>query len=306
MNQFAKHLGLADDARIVIPHIDDVGMCHGANQAYIELLGQGFVTSGSVMVPCPWFLEIAEWAREHPHADLGVHLTLTSEWRAYRWRPLSTSSRNSGLIDDEGYMPRTVPALRERVDPAAAEAEMRAQIEMALGAGIEPTHLDTHMGAAATPELLDIYLGLGRAYRLPLLLPRDTLSYLSVLNFGASTVLYTEALRSLEEAGGQFIDRFIMTPCCPPDATREVYQRMLGELAPGVTFFSLHCNAPGEMSVISHDWAVWRAAEYDLAADPGFIDFVRERGLHLAGFREIRDLYRESQPTPIRAAGASG
>ena len=291
MSALARHLGLDPEARIVIPHIDDVGMCHGANQAYMELLGAGFVTTGSVMVPCPWFLEIADWAQDHAHADLGVHLTLTSEWRHYRWRPLTTSSRKSGLIDDEGYLPRSVALLRDRLDPAAAEDEMRAQIERAVAAGIEPTHLDTHMGAAASPELVNLYLRLGREYRLPVLLPRAIETYLAVLSLGAGAEHYDEALHVLE-AEGQFIDRFIMTPCCPAEETPRVYRQMLADLAPGVTFFSLHCNAPGEMRVISPDWAVWRAAEYRLGTDPGFIEDVRKLDLRLVGFREIRDLYR--------------
>ena len=101
--------------RRLIAHIDDVGMCHGANTAFVDLFGKGFVTSGSVMVPCPWFPEIAGVAKERPDFDLGVHLTLTSEWVGYRWRPISTASPASGLLDDDGYMWRNVPALRARL-----------------------------------------------------------------------------------------------------------------------------------------------------------------------------------------------
>jgi len=114
----AETLGLG---RAVILHIDDLAMCHGANRAFLDLARAGLVTSGSVMVPCPWFREIAEAASGDAALDLGVHLTLTSEWRHYRWRPISTTSRASGLIDGEGYFWRDVASLRAHLVPEAAE-----------------------------------------------------------------------------------------------------------------------------------------------------------------------------------------
>ena len=108
--------------RAVILHVDDLAMCHGANRAYLELAAQGAVTCGSVMVPCPWFREIAEAAAADPALDLGVHLTLTSEWEHYRWRPLSTTSRASGLIDDDGYFWRDTASFRAHLVPEAASS----------------------------------------------------------------------------------------------------------------------------------------------------------------------------------------
>ena len=129
----------------VILHVDDVGMCHGANGAYLELFRAGAVDTGAVMVPCPWFAEIAAAARSDRNLDLGVHLTMTSEWDHYRWRALSNVSRASGLVDDDGDLPRNCVRLRANIVPQACEIEMRAQIDRALGAGIDATHLDTHM-----------------------------------------------------------------------------------------------------------------------------------------------------------------
>lgn len=277
-------------SRRLIAHIDDVGMCHGANAAFVDLFGKGFVTSGSVMVPCPWFPEMAEIAKGRPDFDLGVHLTLTSEWTGYRWAPISTASRASGLIDDDGYMWRDVPALRARLDPAAAEEELRAQIERALASGIDPTHLDTHMGAAAVPELLEIYLRLGRDYRLPVLLPRQIDSYLDVLPIGdADRGIYVEAAASPEAQGAE---RFIITPCVDPSETDAVYRRMVADLPEGTTFFSLHCNAPGDIEAISPRWAPWRTDEYRLCGDPAFHRFVGEQRVELIGYREIRERLR--------------
>jgi predicted glycoside hydrolase/deacetylase ChbG (UPF0249 family) len=281
--------------RVLIPHIDDVGMCHGANRACLELMGQGFVTTASVMVPCPWFREIAEAAVARPALDLGVHLTLTSEWPHYRWGPISTASRASGLIDDDGYFWRDTRLARAHLVPEAAEAEMRAQIERALAAGIDATHLDTHMGAAATPELVDIYTRLGREYRLPVLLPRDMRGYLDVLGMSrVEEAAYAAALHGLDAAGGQFIDQFRITAQVPPAESDAAYRAIVRELPPGVTFFSLHCNLPGEIEVISPSWAVWRIEECRIAADPGFHAFVAGQEVELAGFRHLRERYRRN------------
>src|ERR671921_552831 len=161
--------------RAVILHVDDLAMCHGANRAFLDLARAGLVTSGSVMVPCPWFREIAEAASGEAALDLGVHLTLTSEWRHYRWRPLSTTRSASGLIDEEGYFWRDVASLRAHLVPEAAEAELRAQIELAVASGIAPTHIDAHMAAAMLPELLDLHIRLGLEYGLVPVLPRGIL-----------------------------------------------------------------------------------------------------------------------------------
>jgi predicted glycoside hydrolase/deacetylase ChbG (UPF0249 family) len=132
----------------VIPHLGDVGVSHGVNRTFVELAGKGFVTTASVMVTRPWFPEIAALAQERPELDLGVHLTLTNESGSCRWRAISTTARVSGLIDPEGFMRPHVPAPRRHAHKGAIEAECRTQIEAALVAGLDVTHLDAHMGAA--------------------------------------------------------------------------------------------------------------------------------------------------------------
>ncbi|MCX8101094.1 MAG: polysaccharide deacetylase family protein [Geminicoccaceae bacterium] len=277
------------ERRILIAHLDDVGMCHGANRAMLELAGKGVLGCGSVMVPCPWFPEIAQAYRSRRELDLGVHLTLTSEWQGYRWRPLTGCSRKGGLVDDDGYFWRNCVLLRRHVDPVAAEEEMRAQIETALSAGLDVTHLDTHMGAAAVPELVAIYLRLGRTYRLPVLLPREIASYLDVLKLGAVRPEdYRAPLEALEAEGAQFVDRFLMTPGVPSAEADAAYRRLIAGLRPGVTFLSLHANAPGDIETIVPDRAHWRTDEYRILGDPGFAAFVPEQGVELVGMRALR------------------
>ena len=293
----ARGLGFEAGARVLIAHADDVGMCHGANRAFAELAGAGFITCGSVMVPCPWFPEVAELAAARPELDLGVHLTLTSEWPRYRWRPISTASRASGLIDGDGYMWRRVPELRARVAVRAAEAELRAQIDAALAAGIDVTHLDTHMGAALAPELVGLYLRLGREYRLPVLFPRRIEPYAGVLNMGDGLDPDAHAARAaaLERDGGvPVVDHFVMTPVVPREESEAAYRRLVQALPRGVTFGAFHPNAPGDIEAIVPDRAHWRTDEHRLFGDPRFIERIERRGVRLVGFRPIRNLYRSS------------
>lgn len=151
-------------------HEDDVGFCQGANDAFIELAGAGAISSGSVMVPCPWFHDLAQRVAGDDSLDVGVHLTLTSEHAGYRWAPLTRPSAASGLVDDDGYMWRAVADVRAHAHPDAVEAEWRAQIDRALAAGIAVSHLDAHMGAALAPEWCDRYVAVGAEYGVPVLI----------------------------------------------------------------------------------------------------------------------------------------
>jgi chitin disaccharide deacetylase len=296
MKNLSSELGFDPDARVAIFHADDVGMCHGANAAFAELSRLGTITCGAVMVPCPWFPEAAELAARNPQLDLGVHLTLTSEWAAYRWAPITTTNKNSGLIDESGYFWRRLPMLAPKVVPEAAEAEMRAQIERALSAGIDATHLDAHMGAALLPQLLGIYLRLGREYRLPVLFPRNLRDYTSVLDFdGVSLEGYFELLGKLESEGWPLVDHFRMSPWAPKEDTDRVYREMAAGLPAGLTMIALHPTRGGEIEAISPAKAHCRIEEYRLLKDLDFKKFLADQGIRPIGFRPLRDLMRKQK-----------
>ena len=287
--------GTAPNARTVILHLDDVGMCHGANVAYLELFAAGAITSGSVMVPCPWFPEISAAARADRSLDLGVHLTLTSEWDNYRWRAISTTQRSSGLVDDDGYLPKNCLKLRAHLVPEACEIEFRAQINHALASGIDATHLDTHMGAALLPELLPIYLKLGREYRLPLLLPRDLASYFDALRLGAiDNDPYREALVSLEHDGAIIVDHFRMTPGVASAEAEVAYEALLTTVPSGLTFVALHCNAPGDIDTIVPSRAHWRTDEFRLFGDGSTSRWLTAAGVSTIGYAGLRGRLRAS------------
>ena len=251
------------EMRSVIPHVDDLGASHGANAAFLDLAARGLVTCGSVMVPGGWFPEIAAAGSRDRSLDLGVHLTLTSEWDACRWAPISTVSRASGLIDGDGYFWRDVASLRRHLVPEAAEAEMRAQIERAFAAGLAPTHLDAHMAAAMSPELLDAHLRLAEEFGLVPILPRSILWAPDPERYGA-------CVEALDEAGAPVVDHCRGTLAVDRDALEEGWRSLVAGLPPGLTHLALHCTTPGDFAAMSPAHVLWRTGEYDLIAS-GFV-----------------------------------
>src|SRR5438105_4327429 len=206
-------------------------MTHGANMAFVELSERGTSSSGSVMVPCPWFPEAAEIARTYPALDLGVHLTLTSEQKPYRWRPLTAPSKSAGLTDALGYFWPDVPTARKAA-PDVVEAELRAQLKTAFSAGIDVTHLDAHMGTAQMPEFVDIFRRLGREYRLPVLLVKDLSRYNPASYAGpVNTAGYAEAIAAARADGAPIFDIVFETPWARKTKAEIAYRPIVAEIS---------------------------------------------------------------------------
>ncbi|MDR6294563.1 hypothetical protein E9232_007117 [Inquilinus ginsengisoli] len=279
-----------DDRPMVVINIDDVGMCHGANTAYLDLARRGRCDSGSVMVPCPWFPEITEAGARDPSLRLGVHLTITAEKAHYRWRPLTAPGRASGLVDSDGYLHRSPLDVRRLAAPEAVEAELRAQIEAFLGAGLAPCHFDAHQGAVLAPEFVGIYIRLGAEYGVPVLFPRRIGSYGPVHNLGAlPAALYDEHAATIEATGGQLADRVLETPWQADRPAAGRYRALFGAIGPGLTYLALHANAPGEIEAIEPLSAHIRIEEYEVlraAESAPWIDGLPVRRGCLRDFQE--------------------
>jgi predicted glycoside hydrolase/deacetylase ChbG (UPF0249 family) len=267
----------------LVVHHDDLGASHSANMAFVELSDLGIVTCGSVMVPCPWFPEMAAICRDRPNLDVGVHLTLTSEFAPFRWRPLTGIAVN-GLTDRDGFMWRSVAEARQ-ADVVAVETELRLQIETALAAGIDVTHLDAHMGTAWQPEFVDIYLRLGEQFRLPILLSRD------VNHMAPSDFDYAPHFALLAERGNPDFQRFLSTPFgnLTPDAT--TYADIFRQAVPGLNWGGFHFTAPGDIALYSDD-APTRLAEYEIFRSGRAQELVDAAGIELVGMRGFRDAMR--------------
>src|SRR5690242_1763409 len=162
-----EKLGYLPSARLLIIHADDFGMAHSVNRAITQALENGWVTSSSILVPCPWLPEVARWAQAHPQTDLGIHMALNSEWTDFRWGPVSSRDRVPSLLDQQGYLPLLETQVAQQAKPSEVEIELHAQIDRARNMGIPLSHLDTHMGALlTTPQLIATYRNIADDYRL--------------------------------------------------------------------------------------------------------------------------------------------
>ena len=269
--------------RAVVLHVDDLGASHGANRAFLDLAGSGRVTCGSVIVPGPWFREIADAACADPSLDIGVHLTLTSEWDTCRWAPISTVSPASGLIDDDGYFWRDLDSVHRNLVPEAAEVELRAQIERAFSSGMRPTHIDAHMAAAMLPALLGVHVHLGEEFGLFPVLPRS-------ITWAPELQAYRAVIDELDARGGPVVDHCRGTLAVAPNELAARWGEVLHDLPQGLTHLALHCTARSDFAAMSPMHASWRYAEYELFANGSFDALLAAEGIVTIGTRALQSL----------------
>jgi hypothetical protein len=290
-----ERLGYPREARLVIVHADDLGVTHSVNAASIRALETGLVTSASLMPPTPWFPEIAAYAREHALADLGLHLTLTSERTFYRWGPVASRDRVPSLVDAEGYFHKDWNA-STAISPTEAEIELRAQVERALALGVRPTHLDSHQNRLYQngQPLFEAFRRVARSYRIPMMLPREWFATWSYLGEG----LTPEDI---------VIDRIVtINPDIAADRWGAFYREAVESLQPGVTELVIHLAFEDEeMRAFSRDrptWgAAWRQRDFDYFTSDAFRQQLRAKGATLLTWREIAA--RLGRPATAAAAG---
>jgi len=277
-----ERLGYPASARLLVLHADDLGMAHSVNRATFEALEQGWITSASILVPCPWFPEVARWARTHPDADLGIHLALNSEWTGFRWGPVSSPRDVPTLLDPDGYLPLVEAAVVKRAQVPEVERELRAQIDRAKAAGIRISHLDSHMGTLfRSRELFEAYRRVGAEYGLPVLLERRG------DRGGEQAAWQTQA-----EAEA-LIDRVVsIAPGVAPFDWMNAYKDMLAPLPPGVYQLIVHlAHDDAEMrgATWDHpDWgAAWRQADLDLVRSDAFRQFLKAQEFALITWRDL-------------------
>lgn len=286
-------LGCAPGERAVIIHVDDVGMCQATLPAFAELAAAGTVTSGSVMVPSPWFPEAAAWCRAHPEVDMGLHLTLTSESSSYRWAPVSTRDPASGLIDEDGYFHRLPGALHRNVSPQAVDREMRAQLDRAVTAGIDVTHLDTHMYSVFDPQVLPLYLALGAERSLPAVIWRPG-PEMHWSKWWTGDADRAEILRTWEARGLLPVDHLEVLRLRDVEDSMAHVKNLFDGLQPGLTHLLMHpaLDTP-ELRAITPDWRV-RVAEYEVFRSPELRRHLRSCGVRLLQYRALRQSMRSS------------
>lgn len=277
----AEKLGFERDAKLLIVHADDVGMTHSVNAATIKALEGGGVNSASIMVTCPWFPEIAEYAKANPGADFGLHLTLTSERMYYRWGPVAPRDKVASLVDENGYFwqdwtPKT------RIELKEVELELRAQIERAYAMGIRPTHLDSHQSQLYKngKELFEVLLQIAHEKKLPFFVARDWFEEYP----------YLESRLSADDI---VIDHTVtIDPSVRPERWADFYRTAIKNLQPGVTEIVIHVAfADEEMTAATRErdtWgAAWRQRDFDFFTSAEFRQLLAQEKIQLVNWREL-------------------
>ncbi len=283
----ADRLSYPPGTKLLIIHADDLAVAHSADRASFAALEAGHATSASILVPCPWLTEVADYAREHPKADLGLHLTLTSEWNTYRWGPLAAGVPS--LLDPSGYFWKDSASVIKQGRPEEVERELRAQIERALKLGIHPTHLDSHMGTTLAPPFAPIYVKLAREFNLPFLAVR------------------TPALEPLLKESDVIPDTILgIPPGTKPEGWLQYYQQLVANLKPGLTELIVHLGYDdAELQAITGGSATpwgsgWRQRDYDAMSSPDFQRTLRDTKVTLIGWRDIQERSHQLlRPPPV-------
>jgi hypothetical protein len=286
-----ERLGLGAQVRAVVVHVDDVGMSRAANAGALRAF-EGAATCGSVMVPCPGFDEIARIARARRDLDLGVHLTLNAEYEVFRWGPVRDDV--PGLVSPDGGMWRTTAESVAHASPDEVMRELCAQIDRALDAGIDVTHLDSHMGTVMDAKFIDVYVELARAYRLPLFVPRISRAVLDRPGVRERVGKFLQILEDVEASGFPVFDHFDADSLSFAPGTGHAHNsRRLDRLGPGLSYLITHCAEGGpELESITHDWRQ-RDEEHRIYSDGTMAREIEAREMRPLGMRALRDLVRQ-------------
>jgi chitin disaccharide deacetylase len=276
-----ERLGYPAGTKLIIIHADDLGETHAVNAAATQAFERGAVNSASMMVPCPWFPEIADFAKSHPDADLGLHLTLTSERVYYRWGPVAPADQVSTLLDENGYLRHDWDD-HPRIDPKQVEIELRAQVERALRMGVHPTHLDSHQYRLIMngKELFDAMLRVAHGYKLPVFVTRDWFAQYPYLasSLGPDDVVLDHTVTIDPDVAAQKWADFYLTA--------------LKNLQPGVTEFVIHpAFDDEELRAATRErptWgAAWRQRDYDFFTSQEFRQALQRENIKLITWREL-------------------
>ncbi|MGN0527340.1 MAG: polysaccharide deacetylase family protein [Acutalibacteraceae bacterium] len=291
--------------KYLIINADDFGMCHSANLAVMDLFKKGGITSATIMTPCNWAKEAGVWAAQHPEYAVGVHLTFTSEWKNFRWAPVT--GNKASLTDDEGFMYYESDEFEKNCDLDEVVAEIKAQVARFKSFGCEPSHLDNHMGSlygieTGRFEILQETLDTCGEYGLPFRFPG---TYTEEM-FGNDTLdikiepalvkqMFTGILNYAEDCGVAMPDFLIPGEWNgPQNDSYENYKEYIYELyktfPDGITETYIHpALESDELKGISGAWRrrVW---EYKLFSDPQTLQHIESLGIKLINYRDLQKM----------------
>lgn len=277
-----EHLGYQKDTKLLIIHADDIGVSHAVNKASFAAFESGAISSGSIMVPCPWLLEVVDFSKENPQFDLGLHLTLTAEWDQYKWDGVSSSNEIQSLLNERNHFYNNTVDVRKYADAEEVRSEIQAQIDYAKQLGIQPTHLDSHMGALSVrQDIAKVYLEVGEKNKIPVFLPKLLQPMVNLMDFDQKNLVWVERYYMLD---GNTLDRTKW-----PD----FYYDVIDDLQPGLNVLLVHLGIDNEelqAVTVNHPafGATWRALDLTVLESQEFKERLLQNKIEVIQWRDIK------------------
>ena len=295
-NPALRKLGFSENDRVALIHTDDIGMCHASVTAFQALWEAGAITCGATMVPCGWSNAAADYCRANPEVDMGVHATLTSEWHAYRWAPMTDGAVSGGLTDEEGRFHKTSQAVANSAEPAAVKVELEAQMARAHAAGINVTHMDTHMGSVMHGPLFEVYADIALANGVPPFSLRLSKEQWAMGGYAEDTVETIWArTRAMEAEGVPIMDRILSVTLSDEKDRAEKTKAALSGIRPGqMSYFILHpSHDTPELRGLCPDWRS-RVADLNIFLSGEIFEHLKKENIHLVGYKDLKALMPEA------------
>jgi predicted glycoside hydrolase/deacetylase ChbG (UPF0249 family) len=285
-------LGFSDKDRVALIHTDDIGMCQASVSAFQALWEAKAITCGATMMPCSWSNAAADYCKATPDVDMGVHATLTSEWHDYRWGPLTHGAIAGGLTDTEGRFHKTSEAVAQSADPAAAKIELEAQMARALAAGINVTHMDTHMGSVMHGPLFEVYTDIALANGVPPFSLRLSKEQWAMGGYPPETVdRIWRKTSEMEAAGVPIMDRILSVSLSDERDRVEKTKAAFSGIRPGqMSYFILHpSHDTPELRNLCPDWRS-RVGDLEMFLSGEMAEHIEAEKIHLVGYKELKAL----------------
>jgi predicted glycoside hydrolase/deacetylase ChbG (UPF0249 family) len=305
---YAEKLGFPKGKKVIILHIDDAGMSYESNVGTITALDKGIANSTSVMMPCGWVPQFFDYLKQHPNTDAGVHLTLTSEWNNYRWSPIVGREKAPGLYDEQGAFWHSVAQVVEHASADEVEAEIRAQLARYRSFGLQPTHMDSHMGTLFDPKFLMRYVKVATDEKVPILFPGGHASLIIKANNVPLTLqqllpqvgqqLWNAGLPVLDDLDGTSYSWTLPTGTAVTDENIQAYKtkkfmELLTSAKPGLTYIIMHCTAPTPTFDQISTSGQTRKGDMLAMLDPALKLFIQEQGIIVTTWRELMERRRQ-------------
>ena len=279
----AEKLGYSKDDKLLIIHADDIGLSNSVNQASFKALKNGYVNSGSIMMPCDYISDVGEFAIENPSIDLGLHLTVTSEWRDYKWNGVLQPNETPSLINKKGELSENIKKFVLKAEPLELKNELQAQIDLSKSIGINPTHIDSHEGALFyDQDLFKVYLEIGEKNKLPVFVPKMV------------AVHFDKKFPKPENV--VVIENFYMArKGIEHDEWETFYLNILDNLNPGISQLIVHLGYDDdEMKSITVDHpdfgSKWRNLDYDIVSSDKFKNALKNNKIKLITWKQIQNI----------------